>query len=90
MLNRVAPTASPTMALTRTETSVLDLLSQGRTFSKHRTATLSSYLTQIARLGGYLARTKDPPFGNAVLWRGVSRLSEIKLGFVMAAQLVGN
>jgi hypothetical protein len=36
------------------------------------------------------ARTKDPPFGNAVLWRGVSRLADVKLGFVMAAQLVGN
>jgi Transposase DNA-binding/Transposase DDE domain len=90
MLNRVAPAAPPTMALTRIETSVLDFLMQGRVFGKRRAATLGSYVTHIARLGGYLARTKDPPFGNAVLWRGVSRLTDIKLGFVMAAQLVGN
>jgi hypothetical protein len=34
-------------------------------------ATLSRYLTKIARLGGYLARTKDPPPGNTVMWRGL-------------------
>jgi hypothetical protein len=51
---------------------------------------LSSYLTKIARLGGYLARAKDPPPGNAVMWRGMSRLIDIELGFVMGAQLVGN
>ena len=53
-------------------------------------AVLSSYLTKIARLGGYLARAKDPPPGNAVMWRGMSRLTDIELGFVMGAQLVGN
>jgi hypothetical protein len=51
---------------------------------------LSSYLTKIARLGGYLARAKDPPPGNAVMWRGMSRLTDIELGFVMGAQFVGN
>lgn len=90
MLNRIAPAAPPTVALTKTETRVLELLPRARSFGKRRPATLSSYITQIACLGGYLARTKDPPFGNAVLWRGVSRLTDIKLGFVMGAQLVGN
>ena len=41
-------------------------------------------------IGGYLARTKDPPPGNAVMWRGLSRLTDLELGFVMGAQLVGN
>ena len=40
--------------------------------------------------GGYLARAKDPPPGNADMWRGMSRLTDIELGFVMGAQLVGN
>jgi len=44
----------------------------------------------LTRLGGYLARAKDPPPGNTVMWRGVSRLTDIELGFVMGAQLVGN
>lgn len=28
---------------------------------------LNFYLTKLARLGGYLARTSDPPLGNAVV-----------------------
>jgi hypothetical protein len=44
----------------------------------------SSYLTQIARLGGYLARASDPPPGNTVMWRGWSRLMDIKLGAAIA------
>ena len=46
--------------------------------------TLSSYLTKVARLGGYMARAKDPPPGNAVMWRGLSRLTDIKLGAMLA------
>jgi hypothetical protein len=90
MMNRVAPTASPTLALTTLEMHVLDLLIHDKSASRRRTATLASYLTKIARLGGYLARAKDPPPGNAVIWRGLSRLTDIELGFVMGTQLVGN
>ena len=90
MMNRVAPTASPTLALTTIEMHVLDLLIHDKAPSRRRKATLTSYLTKIARLGGYLARAKDSPPGNAVMWRGLSRLTDIELGFVMSAQLVGN
>jgi hypothetical protein len=90
MMNRVAPAAPPTVALTSVEMRVLDLLIQDRTSRSSRSATLASYLTKIAQLGGYLARAKDPPPGNAVMWRGVSRLTDIELGFVMGTQLVGN
>jgi hypothetical protein len=31
-------------------------------------------------LGGYLARAKDPPPGNMVVWRGLTRLADILLG----------
>jgi hypothetical protein len=51
---------------------------------------LSLYLTKLARLGGYLARAKDPPPGNTVMWRGLTRLTDIQLGFILGAQLVGN
>jgi hypothetical protein len=90
MMNRVAPTAPPGVALTAVETHVLDLLLQDRPRGQRHPAVLSSYLTKIARLGGYLARAKDPPPGNAVMWRGMSRLTDIELGFVMGAQFVGN
>ena len=46
--------------------------------------TLSSYLIKVARLGGYLARTRDPPPGNTVMWRGLSRLTDIALGARLA------
>ena len=49
---------------------------------------LSAYITKVARLGGYLARASDPPPGNIVMWRGLSRLTDIELGFSMA--FVGN
>jgi len=66
MLNRAAPDASPRLALTEGEVCLLDRMA-GRT-SNHTPPTLSSYLTQIARLGGYLARASDPPPGNTVTW----------------------
>ena len=46
--------------------------------------TLSAYLIKVARLGGYLARTRDPPPGNMVMWRGLSGLTNIALGVALA------
>ena len=43
--------------------------------------TVGHDLVQIAKLGGYLARAKDPPPGNLVLWRELTRLTDIILGF---------
>jgi hypothetical protein len=37
------------------------------------------YLTELARLGGYLAHAKDPPPGNTVTWRGMTRLIDSNL-----------
>jgi hypothetical protein len=34
-------------------------------------------------LGGYLARTHDPPPGNTVMWRGLTRLTDIELGYLI-------
>ena len=54
-----------------------------------RTATqnpkLSDYLCEIARLGGYLARSHDPPPGNMIMWRGWSRLMDIQFGAELAS-----
>ncbi len=88
MMNRVAPAASPLVALTRLETQSLDRLVPDD--HQHPGAKLSPYLTKIARLGGYLARTKDSPPGNMVMWRGLARLTDIEFGFLMGVQLVGN
>lgn len=90
MMNRVAPSASPLAALTSLETRILDRLFNEKPARRREKAPLSSYLTKIARLGGYLARTKDSPPGNVVMWRGMSRLTDIELGFLLGARLVGN
>jgi hypothetical protein len=88
MFNRSAPHAPPTLALTGTEIGVLDRLVNDR--PKTRQKTLSHYLVKIAWLGGYLARTNDPPPGNTVMWRGLSRLTDIALGAMVGVEIVGN
>jgi hypothetical protein len=88
MLNRSAPDAPPTLALTATEIGVLDRLVNDK--PKARRKSLSHYLIKIARLGGYLARASDPPPGNTVMWRGLSRLTDIALGAMVGGEFVGN
>src|SRR4051795_10322827 len=87
MIGRSAPDAEPGLALTDREMALLDgLVPDGG----RRPRTLAVYLTKVARLGGYLARGRDPPAGNTVMWRGMSRLTDIVLGSTVAAELVGN
>jgi hypothetical protein len=88
MLNRSAADALPTLALTATEIGVLDRLVNDKPKAKQKT--LSHYLIKIARLGGYLARASDPPPGNTVMWRGLSRLTDIALGATVGGVIVGN
>jgi hypothetical protein len=90
MLNRTRPEASPTMAFTPTEIYLLDQFVSDAPGVASAANPLSLYLTKLARLGGYLARAKDPPPGNTVMWRGMTRLTDIQLGFILGTQLVGN
>ena len=90
MLNRSNPHAPPALALTETEIGLLDHLVQDMPQKPPRRRTLSHYLTKIARLGGYLARASDPPPGKTVMWRGLSRLTDIGVGATIAAKTVGN
>lgn len=85
MIQRSAPDAPPDIALTPTEIGILDHLVPGRTESPPASQTLSAYLIKVAQLGGYLNRANDPPPGNTVMWRGIVRLADIKLG----AEIVG-
>jgi hypothetical protein len=90
MLNRSSPKTSPQTALTDSEIRLLDRLVKCRVRDHVRRETLSHYVVKIARLGGYLARANDPPPGNIVIWRGLSRLSDIELGAKIHAQIMGN
>ncbi len=88
MMNRVDPSAPPNLAFTSLELQLLDQLH--KVGNDPPTGCLSGYITKLARLGGYLARAHDAPPGNMVIWRGISRLTDIQLGFLLGAQLVGN
>ena len=90
MLNRSSPNAIPQTALTDPEIKLLDHLVKDRGGNCSRRSTLSYYVVKIARLGGYLARANDPPPGNTVIWRGLSRLTDIELGAAIEATTMGN
>ena len=86
MVNRSAADAPPKIALTQLEIEILDRLVRDKDSPTVKRKSLSHYLTKIARLGGYLARTNDPPPGNMVMWRGLARLTDIETGFALAAE----
>lgn len=86
MVSRAAPHAAPTVALTQLELDLLDHISPAAGAAR----TLSWYVTRIARLGGYLARSNDPPPGNIVMWRGLSKLSDMAIGYTLLGENVGN
>ena len=90
MLNRAKPDLEAALVLTELETNILDQLIPDSTADPPAASTISLYLIKIARLGGYLARMQDPPPGNIVMWRGLSRLNDIALGATLQSNDVGN
>jgi Transposase DNA-binding/Transposase Tn5 dimerisation domain len=90
MMNRTVPMASPTLAFTAREIHLLNRLVKEKGTKQPQEGSLSTYLVKLARLGGYLARVGDSPPGNRVIWKGMSRLTDIELGFSIATELVGN
>jgi hypothetical protein len=63
MMNRTTMQSPPELALTTTEMYLLDELVKDKMRDRLSSPSLSFYLTKLARLGGYLARAKDPPPG---------------------------
>ena len=90
MINRTAPNTPASEVFTHLECKLLDELVKNKAQVCSLGPTASYYLSKLARLGGYLARTKDPPPGNTVIWRGMSRLTDIHLGYLIGRKLVGN
>lgn len=80
MLNRNIPGAKASCAFTRSEIAVLFQLAKKRCGKITATLSLTDCMSQVARLGGYLARANDPPPGNMVIWRGLTRLSDFVTG----------
>ncbi|MFZ5610313.1 MAG: IS4 family transposase [Pseudomonadota bacterium] len=88
MLKREKAPPAPETALTETEMRLLDQLIEDKDSPPKKT--LADYIVKIARLGGYLDRKNDPPPGNMVIWRGMSRLTDIHLGVLLGMRFVGN
>jgi len=87
MVNRVSPDLPARLVFTDTEIKLLEHLVPDKESSE--TKTVGDFLIRLAKLGGYLGRTRDSPPGNMVLWRGMARLTDIHLGFSLARD-VGN
>jgi hypothetical protein len=87
MVNRTNPRASADAVFTETELKVLNYLSGNQ---KPATHNLGHCILAVAKLGGYLDRKNDGPPGNMVLWRGLSRLTDIHFGVEISGKLVGN
>jgi hypothetical protein len=80
MSARANPDVAPDSVLTSAEITALDQIDGTRARPRLKQHTLAEYLLQIAMLGGYLARNHDPPPGNMVAWRGMTRLHDIAIG----------
>ena len=88
MANRMSDNLPPQTALSQQEIAIIDHLRKDSTQDIKKN--LSAYTLKIAKLGGYLGRTRDPPPGNTVMWRGLARFSDIQLVAEIGMRLVGN
>ena len=88
MLHRTNPKTPADVVFTETELAILNHLSDETDGPPPRN--VAHYLLVVAKLGGYLNRKNDGPPGNTVLWRGLSRLTDIHFGVEMSKTLVGN
>jgi hypothetical protein len=86
LAHRADAGAAPQTVLSQREIAILDRVSPTRLGETPTEATLAAYVRKLARLGGYLGRSRDPPPGIVVLWRGLSRLPDIELGMEVAAR----
>jgi hypothetical protein len=86
MLRRAAPALKARLVFTPSELQILQSLHTRNAIEK---ASLDCCVLQLAKLGGYLARATDPPPGPLVIWRGLSRLTDLHLGFSLVEKNCG-
>jgi Transposase DNA-binding/Transposase Tn5 dimerisation domain len=78
MVRRTNPKTPADAVFTETEIAILNHLAGDSQNSTSKN--VAHYLLIVAKLGGYLARKHDGPPGNTVMWRGLSRLTDIHFG----------
>jgi hypothetical protein len=87
MVSRGNPRTSADTVFTNTEIAILNHVAGDP--QQPAPKNVAHYVLAVAKLGGYLNRKNDGPPGNTTLWRGLSRLTDIHLGFSLARD-VGN
>lgn len=90
MIQRVSPAEPAQVVFTPLEIKLLEKLMAHGGNKSDGEIQLGECLAKVARLGGYLARASDSPPGNMIMWRGLSRLTDIHLGYLLAKGNVGN
>jgi hypothetical protein len=80
-VSREDPEASSSICFSKEQKNLIINIEQksGREQLKF-SSPLNEFIKAFARLGGYLARNSDPPPGQTVLWRAMSRLNDIQQG----------
>jgi len=86
MSARAHPDAGPETVFTPHEIAALDQINATRARPHAANQSLATYVLLVAMLGGYLAHRRDPPPGNMVIWRGLTRLNDIVFGINIATQ----
>ncbi len=88
MLDRTSPKTPAESVFTKTKIAIINHLTDGQKPTPPKN--IAHYLLAVTKLGGYLSRKNDGPPGNTVLWRGLTRLTDIQLGVELSEKLVGN
>lgn len=78
MVHRTNPKTPADAVFTETEIAILNHVAGDS--PKKPAKNVAHYLIIVAKLGGYLARKHDGPPGNTVMWRGLTRLTDIHFG----------
>jgi|ERR1700733_2841160 hypothetical protein len=86
MFSRTTPQASPKLGFTPLELKLLDAAVKDKILWRR---SFAEHLNKLASLGGYLSRSHDPPPGNQVVGAASGRLTDVALGALLSAQLVG-
>ena len=84
LLGRETPELPAEALFSELEITVLGAFAKSRRLPPP--ANLGEAVLMVARLGGYLARTRDPPPGHQLLWHGYATLAGMCIGYALREQ----
>lgn len=89
IIYRTNPDTDFKNVFTKIEQQVLQAI-QNQSNSNWKGNNIADYYEVISKLGGHMGRQYDQPPGNMVTWRGLSRLNDIIIGYMLGVKNVGN